>query len=481
MPPIPRRSLSLLTTFLLLSCVPTVADDKPTQKEISDYELMSVFVEAFEQIESNYVKEVDRRELLEAAVNGMVSHLDQYSNFIPPRRVSQFNQMMEQEFGGIGIQVNAISGRLIVVSPLPGTPAFRAGIQSGDIITEVEGTKMRGVSLSGAVDLLQGPIGRPVKIKVLHPGNKQAEEMTLVRQLIKAPTVRGDHYRKDATWEYMLSGEPRIGYLRVSHFSRHTGDELKVAVDQLMKEDMQGLVIDMRNNPGGLLEVAIEMCDMFLEEGNIVSVRGRNVAERSWDAKKTGAYPKFPLAVVVNNFSASASEVFSACMQDNERAVVIGERTWGKGSVQNVIRMEAGDSALKLTTASYHRPSGVNIHRFPDMNPEDKWGVTPDDGFMIALTRDERDALARQQRARDILKRNDDATETSDDAAKEDPEAETTAAAEETVEDRQLQAAVGYIKEQLQGPKVAEAPVKDETEKPVAEPEQATPAKDSTE
>lgn len=468
MPRIYHRLLCLLTFASLLSFSSARAEDKPTQPEISDYELMSVFVEAFEQIESNYVRDVDRRELLEAAVNGMVSHLDQYSNFIPPRKVSQFDQMMEQEFGGIGIQVNSVGGRLIVVSPLPGTPAYRAGIQSGDVIYEVEGEKMRGASLSNAVGLLQGPVGRPVKLKVLHPGDKQPEEMTLVRQLIKAPTVRGVQYRKDATWEYLLSGEPRIGYIRISHFSRNTADELKAAIDQSLAEDMQGLVIDLRGNPGGLLEVAIRMCDMFLEEGDIVSVKGRNVAERSWKAKKNGALPNFPLAVLVNNFSASASEVFSACMQDNKRAVVIGERTWGKGSVQNVIRMEDGDSALKLTTASYHRPSGVNIHRFPDMKTEDSWGVTPDDGFLISLSREEQVALSIQQRQRDILQRSDEEAELitieDEEKGKEDAESAETEAKPEPQEDRQLVAAVGYIKEQLQGPKVAEAPVNDESE-----------------
>lgn len=475
-------SHSILLTVLFCVTLPGTlrAEEETTAKELSDYELMSIFVEAFEQIETNYVRDVDRRELLEAAVNGMVSHLDQYSNFIPPRRVSQFNQMVEQEFGGIGIQVNRLNDRLIVVSPIPGTPAHRAGIQSGDIIVEVEGTPIRGVTMSRAVELMQGPVGRPVTIKILHPGAKKPEEMTLVRQLIKAPTVRGDRYRDDASWEFMLPGEPRIGLIRISHFSRYTAKELKSAVEELQTENMQGLVVDLRGNPGGLLEVAIEMCDLFLEDGNIVSVRGRNVAERSWDARKNGSFPDFPLAVLVDHYSASASEVFSACLQDNERAVIIGERTWGKGSVQNVIRMEQGDSALKLTTASYHRPSGVNIHRFPDMKPEDQWGVTPDEGFLIELSRTDRLAVNRQRYNRDILKNgaNDDeeteleaeATETESpklfDSADEDVEApkdgEAEAKTDTVVEDKYLLAAINYIQEQLSGTKIAEDPANDQ-------------------
>lgn len=459
--------------------------DKPPERELSDYELMSVFVEAFEQIESNYVRDVDRRELLEAAVKGMVGHLDQYSNFIPPRRVSQFNQMVEQEFGGIGIQVNSINGHLVVVSPLPETPAYRAGIQSGDIIVSVEGKSVRGVSLSEAVELLQGPVGRPVTIKVVHAGEKKPVEMKLVRQLIKAPTVRGDHYKDDAKWDFMLPGEPRIGLIRISHFSRYTAEEIKSAIEELLKNKMEGLIIDLRGNPGGLLEVAIQMCDLFLEDGNIVSVRGRNVPERSWDAKPNGSFPDFPMAVLVDNYSASASEVFSACMQDNKRAVIIGERTWGKGSVQNVIRMENGESALKLTTASYHRPSGVNIHRFPDMVPEDKWGVTPDEGYLIKLSREERIAISRQRSGRDILRQQKekvtkdveepssrstkgdtpghDKAEDGPDAATKNSERDNEDADDEEVtekvpaKDRHLDAAVAYIQDQLNGPQIAEA------------------------
>ena len=246
---------------------------------------------------------------------------------------------------------------MTVASPLPGTPAYRAGIRSGDVILEVEGESTQQLKLSGAVRKLQGPAGRPVKISVLHPGADEPEELTLIRELIKSPTVRGDHYLDDAQWEFMLPGEPRIGYIRVSQFSRYTADELRATVNDLVMKDVQGLIIDLRFNPGGLLEVAIEMSDMFLESGKIVSVRGRNVAERSWEASKDGTFPNFPMAVLVNGYSASASEVFSACMQDNKRAVIVGQRTWGKGSVQNVIRTEQGESALKLTTASYHRPA----------------------------------------------------------------------------------------------------------------------------
>ncbi|MEQ9409229.1 MAG: S41 family peptidase [Fuerstiella sp.] len=435
-----------LFVFLLCWSVPhpvVAADDKAVPKP-TDYELMSLFVETYQQVESNYVRDIDRRELVEAAIQGMLKHLDQYSSFIPPQDVRRFNQMVEQEFGGIGITVNMRSGQLVVVSPLPGTPAHRAGIRAGDIIVEVEGEATDGISLSDAVNKLQGPVGRPVTVKVVHLGeDSEPKEIRLVRQLIKAPTVRGERYDENDEWDFMLEGQPPIGYVRLSHFSRFTAEEVKQAVDGLLNRDMKGLILDLRFNPGGLLESAVEIADMFLESGNIVSVRGRNVPERSWDAKKSGTFPSFPMAVLVNGYSASASEVLSACLQDNNRAIVVGERTWGKGSVQNVIRMEQGDSALKLTTASYHRPSGVNIHRFPDMKESDEWGVTPNEGFVIPYDRRQWRAWDEQRSRLDVL-RGQSAPAT--DPSADDPSDESV----EPFEDTQLASAIDYIRQQLE-------------------------------
>ncbi len=429
----------LLGTFLLLPCQSSVllAEEKETPP--TDYELMALFVETFQQIEANYVRDVDRRELMESAIRGMLGHLDQYSSFIPPRDVTRFNQMVEQEFGGIGITVNMRNGQLIVVSPLPGTPAFRAGIRAGDVIVGVDGESTEGINLNEAVQKLQGPVGRPVTVEVVHAGEvSEPEELKLVRQLIKAPTVRGDTYNEQNEWNYLLEGEPRIGYVRLSHFSKYTAEEVKDALDRLVADDVKGLVLDLRFNPGGLLESAIEIADMFLESGNIVSVKGRNVPERSWEAKKAGTYPKFPMAVLVNNYSASASEVLSACLQDNNRAVVIGERTWGKGSVQNVIRMEAGDSALKLTTASYHRPNGVNIHRFPEMKESDTWGVTPTEGFDLPYTSKQWRQWDEQRSKKDVLGPASEESDTEDDDE-----------ATDTFQDTQLTSAIEYIKKEL--------------------------------
>jgi carboxyl-terminal processing protease len=208
----------------------------------------------------------------------------------------------------------------------------------------------------------------------------------------------------------MLDAEKRVGYVRMTAFSRNTAAELRDALSELKKEKFRGLVLDLRFNPGGLLSSAIEVCDLFIAEGRIVSTKGRNTPERSWDAKKEGTFEGFPMVVLVNRYSASASEIVAACLQDHKRAVVMGERTWGKGSVQNVIELEhengekfAG-SALKLTTASYYRPSGKNIHRFPDAGEKAEWGVVPDDGYLAKLSERELVELMESRRARDIAR-----------------------------------------------------------------------------
>ena len=427
-----RLPLAAATASLLLFPGLVSAQEELGATTQEEYELMKLFVETYEQIGNNYVRDVDRRELMEAAIQGMLNHLDQYSSYIPPQSVRRFDQAIEQEFGGIGIQVNGLGGRLTVVSPLPGTPAWRAGVRSGDVIAEVDGKSTEGYTVQDAVADLQGPPGRPVVLGIRRSGEEELLQMRMLREVIQVPTIQGDSYDADGNWNFWADPEQKIAVVRISHFSRHTTEELEDTVDQLVDDGMRALVLDLRNNPGGLLEAAIDIADLFLERGNIVSVKGRNVPERSWDAKRRGTYEEFPMAVLVNRFSASASEVVSAALQDNERAVVVGERSWGKGSVQNVIRMEDGDAALKLTTASYYRPSGVNIHRFPDSKREDDWGVSPSEGFEVTMSPADWDAWYNDRRRRDVIPRE----------GEEPPE--------KSFEDPQLAKALAYLSEQLQ-------------------------------
>jgi carboxyl-terminal processing protease len=383
------------------------AQDK-VKKDDDYYELMKTFAETFEQIERNYVTDIDRRELMEAAIQGMLQKLDRYSNYISPQELEAFNESMDQEFGGIGVQVDVDpdSGRLMVVSPLPGTPAFKAGLKAGDLIMEIGDKSTEGFSIRDAQNLLKGRPGDTIKLGVLHKGDDDVTSVEMVRALIKMSTVLGDQYAKDAEWDYMIDPEHKIGFIRLTHFSNRSSDELRVALNKLKEQHAKALVLDLRFNPGGLLSQAVEIADLFLDEGTIVSTKGRNSPERSWSATKEATISDLPMAVLVNRYSASASEILSACLQDHKRATVIGERTWGKGSVQNVIPLEGENSVLKLTTAGYLRPSGKNIHRAKDAKPEDEWGVTPDEKFNYRMSDKEIKDYFEYRRNRDIVNEN---------------------------------------------------------------------------
>jgi len=409
---VPRRvMLSMLFFFAFGWHVAGWAADEVTAPaevpalEDSDeyYELFSVLADTLDQVERNYVQEVSRRELIEAAIEGVITKLDPYSNYISPKELDRFRTSVESEFGGIGIQIAPDRDGIQVVTPIVGSPAYEAGMQAGDVIVAIEGESAEGLQTDEAVRRLKGAPGTKVTLTVRHPGNRAEEEITLRRRVIQLDTVMGDERKGDDSWDFMLDHEHRIGYVRLSGFSRETARDLRRALNELEREDMQGLILDLRFNPGGLLTSAIEICDMFISEGRIVSTEGRNSPARAWDAHAEGTYTGFPMAVLVNRASASASEIVSACLQDHDRAVVIGERTWGKGSVQNVIELEEGRSALKLTTASYQRPSGKNIHKFPDAKDSDEWGVSPNDGYKMRLPDDELLALMTYRRDRDIL------------------------------------------------------------------------------
>jgi carboxyl-terminal processing protease len=414
------------------------------------YELMRVFVDTFEQIDRNYVKDVDRRQLIEAAVHGMLSKLDPYSDYYNPSELPHFQEEIEQEFGGVGIQVHwdAEHREILVMTPLPGSPAYAAGIRAGDRIIEIEGKPVRefpeGREIQQAVDLLKGDPGVEVAVTVKHPASNEPEKISLKRAIIQLDTVLGDTRNPDGTWNFLLDGHDKIGYIRLTHFTKRSAEELRTALQSLRDQELRGLVLDLRYNPGGLLQAAVEVSDMFVESGVIVSTEGRNSHERKWYAKKFGTYSGFPMAILINHFSASASEIVSACLQDHSRAIVVGERSWGKGSVQNVIELEGGDSALKLTTASYHRPSGKNIHRFPGATDADEWGVKPNDEFEVPFTLEQALKYQEYRRDRDL------------------PPSGGAAPAE--FSDSQLQKAIEAVEQQLAGnngekkPADAEAP-----------------------
>ncbi len=376
-------------------------ETKPTKED--EYELQKLLVDTLDQVERNYVKKVTRRELVEAAIKGVLEKLDPYSSYISPDELTNFRSSVESEFGGIGIQVSVEGGQLRVISPLVGTPAYRAGLIAGDRILEIDGHSTVKITIDQAVRRLKGQPGTPVTLTIVHSGKAKPVKVAVVRESIHVETVLGDRRNPDDSWDFMLDHQKGIGYVRLTAFSRDTARDLREVLEKLQKARLHALILDMRFNPGGLLSAAIEVCDLFVADGKIVSVKGRNSPERIWNARKEGTFAGFPMVVLVNRYSASASEIVAGCLQDHKRATIVGERTWGKGSVQNVIELEEGQSALKLTTAGYCRPSGRNIHRFPDSKESDEWGVKPDKGYDLKLTDQELIRLVGDRRERDIV------------------------------------------------------------------------------
>ncbi len=415
--------------------------------EAEQYELYKLLVDTIDQVERNYVKDVDRRELFEAAIQGVLGTLDPYSAYIGPDELKRFRSSVEAQFGGIGIQIGIEGNRLKVVSPLVGTPAYRAGIVAGDWIVEIDGESTKGISIDAAVKRLKGEPGTKVALSVISEGSPEKRTVEIARERIHIETVLGDHRDGNDTWNYMVDESNRVGYVRLTAFSRDTGRELQQVLQRLKKEDVRGLILDLRFNPGGLLSAAIEVADLFISQGRIVSTEGRNSPQRAWDAKKNAVFEHVPMVVLVNRYSASASEIVAACLQDNERALVIGERTWGKGSVQNVIELEDGASALKLTTAAYRRPSGKNIHRFDDTDESGPWGVTPDEGYELKLDTTELANLMQDRRERDIVRPRSTTAEASGEEAPgvENELLETTTPQPRTVADRQLEMALEHF------------------------------------
>ncbi|MBI1324342.1 PDZ domain-containing protein [bacterium] len=349
-------------------------------------ELYGQFVDAVEKVEANYVRPIERKELLEAALNGMLQNLDPHSNFINTTGWKSFRRQIEGSFGGVGIQVGTDNvGRLKVIAPLVGSPAYEAGIMPDDVIMEIDGQSTEGMSLDRSTELMQGQPGTTVKVKVRHRDG-ETEDLNVNRAIIELPTVLGDHRNADDSWDYMLDKDAKIGYVRITSFAQKTAQELRAALESLKKQGMKGLVLDLRNNPGGLLPAAVEISNMFVPEGKIVSTKGRNTVERVFEAEKSKVVTDVPMVVLVNGSSASASEIVSAALQDHNRAAVVGTRSFGKGSVQNIIEMEDGQGVLKLTVATYWRPSGKNIHRFKNARQSDEWGVSPNEGLEVKLT-----------------------------------------------------------------------------------------------
>ena len=334
------------------------------------YQQLSVFGEIFERVRADYVEVPDEAKLVEGAINGMLSSLDPHSSYLNTEAFSDMRTRTRGEFGGLGIEVTMENGYVKVVAPFDDTPAAKAGILANDLITHIDGEQVQGLSLQDAVKKMRGAVGAPIKLRIARENVKEPLEMELTRELIRVQIVR-----------HRLEGN--IGYLRLTSFSETTFEMMEKAIreiqSQVPDDQLQGFVVDLRNNPGGLLDQAIYVSDAFLERGMIVSTRGRLEETASRANARAGDLTKGkPIIVLINGGSASASEIVAGALQDHGRATILGTRSFGKGSVQTVIPL-SGTGALKLTTARYYTPSGTSIQAKgirPDIKIEQ---VIPDD------------------------------------------------------------------------------------------------------
>lgn len=416
------------------------------------YKDLDAFAEVLYAVRKHYVSKFDEKKAFNAAVGAYLRSLDKFSSYIP--QLKEFDQRTRGFFGGIGIQINVEEDLLTVVSPLDDTPAFQAGVLSGDKIIKIDGKSIRineDYTIEDAVRQLTGEPGTKVTITVRRLSGKE-DDIPLIRARIKVKSVKGWVRNDEGLWDYMVDKAAGIAYVRVSSFVETTDKDLRAAVDKLVKKErLRGLILDLRFNPGGLLTGAVKMGDLFLSEGVIVSTRGRGGADYSEvTAHRHGTEPDFPIIVLVNKYSASAAEIVSGALRDHKRALLVGSRTYGKGTVQTVIPIQRGKAAIKLTTAHYYLPSGRNIHKVEGAT---QWGVEPH--VIVEMTDNERAAIMLQRRDADVIKTADAETQPATRPATQPATQPSPQAASRPVKlapgemDKQLKRAVELLREKL--------------------------------
>ena len=334
------------------------------------YEKIDLLGEVLEKVQDEYVDEIDQAEIMDSAINGILQSLDPYSAYMNPKIFEEMQTETSGEFGGLGIEVSMEAGVVKVISPIDDTPAARVGVKAGDYIVRINGEQVQGKTLMEAVNLMRGPVGSPIEITIRRKGFKKAKIFTITREIIEIKSVISK----------LIDNE--IGYLRLRAFNENSSNQLKGEIAKLQKNNkLVGYILDLRNNPGGLLSQAVRISDFFLDDGEIVSTRGRKSREnRKFFAKKGDRIKGKPLIVLINNGSASASEIVAGALQDQKRAILLGEDTYGKGSVQSIIPLK-NRGAIRLTISKYYLPSGKSISEVgvePDIRVEEE-----DEDFLI--------------------------------------------------------------------------------------------------
>ena len=327
-----------------------------TEKNI--YEKIDLFSEVLNKIDKEYVESVNQSDAMDAAINGVLQSLDPYSAYMSPEVFNDMQTETSGKFGGLGIEVGMEHGVVKVISPIDNSPASRVGVKAGDYIVKINDIQVQGKSLTEAVEIMRGPVGSDIKITVRRRGVKKAIIFKITREIIKIESVKSKYIDKS------------VGYLRLTSFNENSGDQIKDKIKEFnKKKDIKGYILDLRNNPGGLLSQAIKIADFFLENGEIVSTKGRKISEnRRWFAKKGDLIKGKTLIVLINEGSASASEIVAGALKDHKRAILVGENSYGKGSVQSIIPLK-NKGAIRLTISKYYLPSGKSISEV---------GVTPD-------------------------------------------------------------------------------------------------------
>jgi len=445
-----KRNLAWVLAIILVAVLFWQMPDIAARRK-SVYEVFGPLVDIRAEIHKNYVEQVDDNALLEGAIEGMLQRLDRFSTYIPAEELQRLNRETSGSFEGIGIYLEQQNGVLTVLSPLEDSPAFRAGVMAGDQILEIDGEPTKGMNFAQAARKLMGKPGTKVTIRVRQQLTGQTRQITLTRSVIELRSVKGYIRNSDGSWNYMLDAEAGIGYVRITGFAENTANELDAAFSQLQKQDVRGLILDLRFNPGGLLDAAVDTANRFLDEGVIVSTRRRLQAQKVWHATKANTYPFLPMVVLINQGTASAAEIVSGALKDHHRATLVGVRTFGKGSVQTLREIKSTEGAVKLTTAYYYLPSGRNIHRRDrpgrgaTTQKAEEWGVDPD--VELPLTAEQQIEVQKARREADIIHPRLPTTTAAG-------QAQEVAAASEpkpVLIDPQLQKAIDILCEKLRG------------------------------
>lgn len=423
----PKRNLLLICLLPVVCLVAWAARDRGVHGRR--------FGEVLAAIDRSYLEPVDEARLFHRAIDGVFAGLDEHSAYVTDRDLEELDAALDQAFGGVGLQLSADlrDGSIVVDEPVVGSPAWRAGIQTGERITAVDGSPVQGRPLRDVVAMLRGRPDTPVTIELARASDDPevvtaddgsplgSRTVVLTRELVRTESVLGDRRREDGGWEWRLEGDERIGLVRIVSFGERTAAELDKALEAIGADGppLAGLIVDLRGNPGGLLTAAVEVCDRFLDRGVIVATRGRKpgqlgagaspdapVGERRGPleirrATAGAVFGDVPVAVLIDGLTASAGEIVAACLQDNGRSVTVGSRSFGKGTVQSLLPLSDGRSLLKLTTSEYVRPSGAPIHRRPHHNDADRWGVSPDPAGSITPTGEALERMLAWRRERD--------------------------------------------------------------------------------